>query len=269
MLQLVEAGELTLDELVGARLAGRVGVAINDPAIAAVTVQHLLAHTSGFGTYQRTFFGGAAATCEDAARTGLSGGLERPAGASYSYSNMNYCLLGLLVEDVTGESFEAVTQERFLRPLGIEGMRMVATFDPDPNEVEHPSIPGRVYMEALGAAGAWVATAEDVVRLADSLEGSRPVWHPLSQRMMGLMRVPAPTSVAPPASRDSWYGMGEIVFTDATWGHSGTVENTHAMVLVRPDGVTWAVLVSGEYPSQTQRLRDIVDETLTEAGIQF
>jgi len=269
VLQLVEAGELTLDEPVGARLAGHVGVTITDPAISAVTVQHLLAHTSGFGSYQRTFFGGSAATCADAARTGLSSALERPAGASYSYSNMNYCLLGLLVEDVTGESFESVAQERFLRPLGIADMRIVATFDPDPNEVEHPSVPGRVYMEALGAAGAWVATARDVVRIADSLEGSRPVWHPLSQRMMGLMRVPAPTAVPPPAVRDSWYGMGEIVFADATWGHTGTVENTHAMVLVRPDGVTWAVLVSGEYPSQTQRLRDIFDQTLAAAGIQL
>ena len=51
-----------------------------------------------------------------------------------------------------------------------------------------------------------------------------------------------------------------MVFGDGTFGHTGTIENTHAMVLDRPDGVTWSVLVSGEYPGTTGNLRQIFDE---------
>jgi D-alanyl-D-alanine carboxypeptidase len=268
VLVLVEDGELTLDEPVGERLAAAVGAPISDPQVPSVTVRQLLSHTAGFDPYQRTFFGGGADSCRSAAVRGLSRGLNNPPGAVYDYSNMNYCLLGLLVEDVTGQPFEAAAYERLLRPLGIDGMRMVGTFDDDPGEVEHPSIPGRVYMEALGAAGAWVATAADVVRIVDALEPSRPGWHPLSVDTLSLMRVPAPTA-NPPAVREQWYGLGQIVYADGSWGHTGTVENTHAMVLARPDGVTWSILVSGEYPENSSRLRQIFDETVAEAGIQL
>jgi D-alanyl-D-alanine carboxypeptidase len=267
-LALVEDGELGLDDPVGQRLADELGVQITEPLVATVTVRQLLSHTSGFDVYDRTFFGGGAATCRDAAARGVSRGLNSAPGTNYDYSNMNYCLLGILVEDVTGEPYEDVARARLLEPLGIGGMRMAGTFDPDPGEVEHPSIPGRVYMEALGAAGAWVATAEDVVRIADALEPSRPGWHPLSRDLLALMRVPAPTATTP-AMRTQWYGLGEIVFADGTWGHTGTVENTHAMVLVRPDGVTWSILVSGEHPSRTGRLREIFDAAVAEAGIQL
>jgi D-alanyl-D-alanine carboxypeptidase len=264
----VEDGALELDEAVGQRLADFVGVRLTEPMVASVTVRQLLSHTSGFDVYDRTFFGGGAANCREAAARGLSGGLNSAPGSSYVYSNMNYCVLGLLVEDVTGEPFQDVARERLLRPLGITAMRLAGTFDPDPDEVEHPSVPGRVYMEALGAAGAWVATARDVVRIADALEPSRPGWHPLSTDMLALMRVPAPTAVVP-AVRTRWYGLGEIVFADGSWGHTGTVENTHAMVLVRPDGVTWSILVSGEYPNPTGRLRELFDDALAASGIQL
>ena len=42
VLQLVEAGQLGLDDPVGERLAAHVGVTIADPAVAAITVRQLL-----------------------------------------------------------------------------------------------------------------------------------------------------------------------------------------------------------------------------------
>ena len=66
------------------------------------------------------------------------------------------------------------------------------------------------------------------------------------------MRYRIPTGLAP-----SGYGLGLINY-DQAFGHTGTIQNTHAMVLRQPDGVTWAVTVSGEYPSDTPQLRNIV-----------
>jgi D-alanyl-D-alanine carboxypeptidase len=180
ILQLVEAGQLALDEPVLPRLATRLGVAFTDGRMAAVTLRQLLSHTSGMPEYDRSFFGGGAATCEDAARRGLTSGLIGPPGTVYRYSNMNFCLLGLLVEDVTGKPYATVVQDRVLHPLGIEDMRMAGTYDVQPGDVAHPTTPGRTFMEALAGAGAWIGTPTDLVRIVDGLDRSRPGWHPLS-----------------------------------------------------------------------------------------
>ena len=58
------------------------------------------------------------------------------------------------------------------------------------------------------------------------------------------------------------YGLGVMLFPDGSIGHTGTLESTHAMVVGRPDGVTWAVLVNGEVPSESSRLAGIVERAL-------
>ena len=268
VLQLVESAYLSLDQPVGRLLADHVGVRVADPAVAGITVRQLLSHTSGLSGYHDLFFGGGADSCPSAARAGLSGRLVAPPATRYIYSNLGYCLLGLLVEQVTGRPYEVEVRERLLEPLGITGMRMAATFDPNPGEVQHPSVPTRNYMEVLAAAGAWTATPADLVRILDALDPAKPGWHPLSARMLDLMRRPMPT-VPYPRSAEHWYGLGLIVSTDGSWGHTGTVESTHAMVLARPDGVTWSLLVSGNYPWETDDLRRIFDETVAAAGVRF
>ena len=129
VLQLVDAGFLQLDEPVGLRLAGIAGVAPGD-GVAAVTVRQLLSHTSGFPDYRDQFFGDQFTSCEQAAAFGLGRSLARTPGTRHDYSNLNFCLLGLLVADVTGRPYEQAVSELLLQPLGITGMRLVATIDP-------------------------------------------------------------------------------------------------------------------------------------------
>ena len=57
--------------------------------------------------------------------------------------------------------------------------------------------------------------------------------------------------------------IGVINYGGGAWGHTGTIENAHSMVVVQPDGVTWAISVSGEYPSNTPQLRNIIGDALT------
>jgi D-alanyl-D-alanine carboxypeptidase len=263
VLQMVEAGQLGLDDAVGGRLGAHVGATVSDPAVAAITVRQLLAHTSGLPGYNNAFFGGGADSCTTAAQQGLSRGLASAPGG-YRYSNFNYCLLGLLVEEVAGRPYEAVVTDRLLAPLGIQGMRLARTFDDDPAQVVHPSAPLRNYMEVLGAAGSWVATPSDVVTILASLDPATPGWHPLSRPMLELMRQPQ-TMAYPSTGR--WYGLGLMSFGDGSYGHTGTVENAHAMVVSRPDGVVWSVLVSGEYPWESNDLRAIFDRSIADAGI--
>ena len=179
---------------------------------------------------------------------------------------MNFCVLQQLIEAVTGEPYEQVVAERLLAPLGITGMRLAGTFDPDPAEVVHPSFPGRNYMEVLGGAAAWMATPADIVTIVDSLDNTKPGWHPLPAELSALMRRPEPgIEYNDPSER--WYGLATIVFANQMWGHTGTIENTHTVVFHRPDGMTWALFVSGNHPAETDDLIEIFQNAVDRAGI--
>jgi D-alanyl-D-alanine carboxypeptidase len=259
-LQLVEDGRLALDEPVGDRLAASLGVSAVDPDMQAVTPRMLLSHRSGIHGYDGLFFSNGAATCADAARVAMAQPVSPPGG--FDYSNMNYCLLGLLIEHVTALAYDEAESRWLLAPLGLHGMRAAGTSDVGPDEVSHFTTPGRRYMEALGAAGAWIATPTDVVTILDSLDPTLDRWHPLSDEMLMTMRsqpfVPYATA---------GYGLGLIMYADGSYGHTGTLESTHAMALHRGDGVTWAVTVSGEYPAESEDLRSIVDRAFAASGM--
>jgi D-alanyl-D-alanine carboxypeptidase len=258
-LQLVEEGLVGLDEPVGRLAAFEAGVPTPTDRAAGITIRQLLTHTSGFGQYENLFFRNQVGSCEEAAAVGLTRSMG---GGGFRYSNMNYCVLGLVIENLTGQTYEEAVYEQLLTPLGISGMRLAPTYDPGPGEVEHRTVLGRNYMEVLGAAGAWVATPTDLVTIIDSLDPATPGWKPLEPETVAMMKTSATDLAAP----DRGYGMGLILYGGGAAGHTGTIESTHAMVFDRADNVTWAVTVSGQNPSDTVRLAGIVDRALAAGG---
>ncbi|HVH07083.1 MAG TPA: serine hydrolase domain-containing protein [Myxococcota bacterium] len=125
-MQLVERGALSLDDDVNERLrAVHVPDAFGEP----VRVRHLLTHTGGFDD---RLIGMASAT--EAGREPLLAHLARrmparvvPPGRVFSYSNYGMALLGAVVEETSGEPFEAYVAEHVLRPLDMRR----ASFAPD------------------------------------------------------------------------------------------------------------------------------------------
>jgi D-alanyl-D-alanine carboxypeptidase len=255
VLRLVEAGTLTLDDPVGSALVEHLGVAPYDPDAVDITVRGLLSHTAGLAQHDGVFFSNGAASCAEAAAIGLSRSVS--SGPGFRYSNMNYCVLGVLIEAVTGKTYERVVDEELLTPLGLTGMRLTSTYELGPDEVSHHPSPNRNFMETLGAAGAWNATPTDLVTILNSIDASTPGWKALSDDTIDVLRYRVPTGA--PATG---YGLGLINYAGDAYGHTGTIQNTHAMVLVHPDGLTWAITASGEYPSNTGRLRSIMATAL-------
>ena len=132
-----------------------------------------------------------------------------------------------------------------LEPIGISA-HLAPTFDTERGDAVHASSPGRNYMEALGPAGGWVATPLDIAKLAAAF--ARPsgphTARPGGRRHDARSRA-VPVEVPPPVNGWS-YGLGLMLFGDGSWGHTGTIESTHAIVVNRPDGLTVAILVSGK-----------------------
>lgn len=257
-LQLVEDGVVGLDDPIGRTVADHVGLGPVSPSTNALTLRALLTHRSGFAKFESTFFRSGAVDCADAARQGLSRGTG---SGGYVYSNMNYCVAGMLIEALTGLTYEQAAYRYLLTPLGISEMRLAPTIDPGPDEIRHVTTPGRNYMETLGAAGAWIATPSDLVTILDSLDESTPGYKPLDPETVQQMEVP-------PGARfgQRGYGLGIISYGFGRLGHTGTIEATHAMLLDRGDGVTWAITVAGQSPGESTELERIMNAAFAAGG---
>jgi CubicO group peptidase (beta-lactamase class C family) len=112
VMQLVEAGKLDLDAPVQ-RYIPWFRVADAD-ASARVTVRHLLYHTSGMPEITNTM---EAATLEEYTRNLRTVVLKWPVGSHHEYCSCNYRVLGLLVETISGQSFESYMQQHVFAPL--------------------------------------------------------------------------------------------------------------------------------------------------------
>jgi D-alanyl-D-alanine carboxypeptidase len=256
IMQLVSDGSIALDEPFVDQLD--LDGPFNDPRVGTITVRQLMSHMSGFTVSRNNFFGHGVDTWQQAANDALGQTLQFDPGTAFQYSNTNYCLLGLLLESVTGEPFESAIRQRILKPLGITA-HLAPTFDSVKGDALHASAPGRNYMETLGPAGGWVTTPVEIAKLASSLRTELDGIHLLDPTMVDAMRVPVPVPVEVPPPDNGWsYGLGLILFGDGSWGHTGTIESTHAVVVNRPDGLTVAVLVSGKVPSNTDDLLAVI-----------
>ena len=265
IMQLANDGSIELDQ----PFAGQLGLdgPFTDPRVATVTVRQLLSHMSGFPISRGIFFGHGVNTWHEAAQAALGQVLEFDPGTAFRYSNTNYCLLGLLLESVTGQPFETAIRERVLEPLRAHA-HLAPTFDTKPGDALHASGEGRNYMEVLGPAGGWVATPLDVAKLAASLRADSPGPHLLDNATVEAMRVPVPVPVEVPPPVSGWsYGLGLMLFADGSWGHTGTIESTHAIVINRPDGLTVALLISGKFPTISDDLVAVIDLAVAASAV--
>jgi CubicO group peptidase (beta-lactamase class C family) len=183
IMQLVEAGKLELDAPIQRYLPWfRVA---DEVASAQITVRHLLYHTSGLpGTVGMEYaFSGDARpdALEMRARALHSVSLNRPVGASFEYSNAGYQILGLIIQAVSGQSYEGYMREHLFTPL-----QMQQTFTDWTEARSHGAasgyqywfgvpFPGETAIDRAGLpSGGVTASAEDVAHfLVAQLNGER------------------------------------------------------------------------------------------------
>jgi CubicO group peptidase (beta-lactamase class C family) len=119
-MQLVEAGKITLDGPVQHSLPW---FRVADPVASGhITVRHLLNQVSGISTAVglRLFTDDPRETPEQYVRALRTVTLTKPVGTTFQYSNANYAILGLLVQVISGVSYQTYIQQRILNPLQMQ-----------------------------------------------------------------------------------------------------------------------------------------------------
>jgi D-alanyl-D-alanine carboxypeptidase len=192
ILQLVQEGKLSLSDSIGQWVPY-----VQDASI--ITIKNLLNMTSGIYDEPDAAFEQQLqanphlfVTPEQLVQAAVAHGPVGPPG-TVSYSNTNYFILGLIAQDVTGQSIQRLITDRILRPL-----RLIGTSIPD-RAAQLPASLVHGYQAAAGtetdvtseyelfgpelggAAGAMVSTLGDLERWARAL-GTGELLTPALQR---------------------------------------------------------------------------------------
>ncbi|MDQ3180205.1 MAG: beta-lactamase family protein [Acidobacteriota bacterium] len=87
----------------------------------AITIRHLLTHTSGLGGFTALYEGGGRLNYSTAQMFEVAAKLPLnfAAGEDWNYSDINYFLLGMIIEKVGGQTYRDFLTARFFTPLGM------------------------------------------------------------------------------------------------------------------------------------------------------
>ena len=234
ILQLHDQGRIDLNGTIKAYLPAYPGEGGN-----TVTIHQLLNHTSGIENFDKV------TSAEEAVLKGIpayqtpstsdqllerccSGPLAGVPGEKFSYNNADYIVLGKIIEQLTGKTFEEVLKEKILGPVGMLETGMMhqsaivarladAYFMRDDLKVLVHDLP--VYPENWYAAGAMYSTTEDLLKFAIALFGGRL----LKRETLALMVKPGLDE----------YGYG-------VWAYETTVGNRTYRVVKRPGRIMGA-----------------------------
>jgi CubicO group peptidase (beta-lactamase class C family) len=111
LMMLVEAGKVGLDDRIGAYLD-------NLPeSWQGITIRRLLNHTTGLPDYVNKASESLADTPDEAIKLLRDRPMEFASGTEWSYNQTNYMLLQLLIEKLSGQSFEQFCEARMFAPL--------------------------------------------------------------------------------------------------------------------------------------------------------
>lgn len=229
ILQLVEEGKLKLTDTI-ARFFPEI------PNAEKITMLQILAHRSGIPNIKRKQEGQENVNTLPMSKAEMltlivQGKPDFEPGTKHSYSNSAYLVLGLILEKVTGQSYEEALKERITARIGLKDT-YIATGNIDVNKNEaltymnfgtgwkqmpetHPSI--------LFSAGSIVSTPGDLAKFIQQLFDGKIVSKESLDRMKTI-------------TGGDGLGMEPFTFAGKTfYGHTGGADNYGAWLAYQPE----------------------------------
>lgn len=267
VLQLVEEGQFSLDDTMTAVLPESVTARFANSN--SITVRMLLNHTSGMADcinpVQAEIIANLAKIWEIDEWLDIAASQEPyfAPGQGWTYSNTDYILLGLVIEQATGMSWREEFRERIIEELNLEN-----TLLPEPGDLSIPGNYSHGYMDlgtglddvtrvdpsmadaAGGSAG--VMTAADMTRFLDAMMAGELFRNPetLDEMLTSLAKIPE-GSVPLSGAVGYSLGMMKFVFPGGIEmvGHSGDTGGFSSFMFYLPaQGITISGVVNDMDP---------------------
>ncbi len=271
-LQLIESGRLDLDAPISKYLGDRPWFP-RLPNATSITVRHLMTHTSGLVRYEMNpkFTADLRAqpdkawSPEEEVAYLLDSTPPFAAGQGWDYSDTNYIVLGMIMEQITGTKAYDEIRTRFLTPLRLSGI-VPQTSRQIPGLVngyagandplglpDEMMVSGRLAISPQfeWAGGGFATRAADLARWGHALYAA--TGGPITETMRNLMvNAAVPARLGP----QTMYGLGVIVRprtpVGPVWGHSGFFPGYQSELVYAVDqGITVAVQINTSAPRST------------------
>jgi CubicO group peptidase (beta-lactamase class C family) len=165
---------------------------VTNEALAEVTVEHLLNHTSGIED-----FAPRPGQPDQSIREALVDRLNRAKlistpGETHKYCNAGYTILGFVLENATGKSYEDLLNERVFEPLGMDASYLEGSPDKDyPARAQgYTQKNGQLAADdepdvsLFPAAGGIVSTGPDLLRFSRGLAGTELLSQTSREKML-------------------------------------------------------------------------------------
>ncbi len=159
-----------------------------------VTIRHLLTHTSGLGDYPEKFSLQKDYSEDELLKMVTGQPLDFAPGEKWSYSNLGYLALGIVIHKVSGKFYGDFLRERIFEKLGMNNTRIINEADIIPNRaagyrLEKGELKNQEWVSPslnTTADGSLYFTIEDMAKWDEALEkqtllspaGFRQIWTP-------------------------------------------------------------------------------------------
>ncbi|MFF9408185.1 serine hydrolase domain-containing protein [Streptomyces anandii] len=275
--RLIEQGRLSLnDRVFGANsiLGTTYGTQPYGSNVDQIRVQHLLEHTSGWAKVQDPMFGHLDLSQRQLidwmlgrdANGALNAPLRHTPGGTFEYLNFGYCLLGRVIETVTGLLYEDAVRQLVLNPCGITDMHIAGDTlaDRRSNEVVYTQqgavSPYGIRISRMDSHGGWLASPTALLRFLVRVDGFTGKPDILSATSVATMSTP--TTARAPSGGSTDYAKGWHISTTGNRWHDGDVPGS-ASILVRTSGhQAWAVLVNSRDDARLDAMRTDLDKIM-------
>jgi len=162
------------------------------------------------------------------------------------FLELGYCILGRIIEQVTGQPYETYVQTSVLAPCGITGMQIARNSERDraSNEVvyigQYSEDPYKINISRMDSTAGWIASSTQLIQFLNHVAGAPGIPALLKPETIRVMTTPTP---AYPAG-DARYARGWMVSSNGagSWWQSGSLPGSTSLMVRNPDGSCYAAV---------------------------
>ncbi|PZX55615.1 serine hydrolase [Algoriphagus chordae] len=265
ILQLVEKGDLALTDSIqkfikNFQFKGK-----------TITIENLLTHTSGIRGYEQ--FDSKipnAMRVEFPIRAMIDSldkvSLEFEPNTQFNYSNSNYYLLGYIIEQITGKSYQQYLEENIFGPAGLNSTYYENQIEIIPNRTNGYSFSNGKYwnvdfisMSLVYSAGALRSNVSDLFK-----------WHKALNEGKLIRKETFLNAITPykfPDGKLSNYGYGFFIDNETnrrSFGHPGAIDGFRAVEMYYPEEDIFITLLGNSDRDNLQNLFETISNIILE-----